>query len=112
MTAHALTGSQKMLTALIQKGSAATVEDVKAAVAVPAAAELKLLTWQIRGIPSIYLELEAVFQTQYTKVADAVNRFTAVDGIKNINVLVRGIPKPDIAEISAVVAHADVKAIG
>lgn len=103
-------GSQKMLAELIKKGGAATAEDVKSAIALPAATDYKLLRWYIRGIPAIYYEVETVFQMQPKQLADAVNRFVATAGIRDINILINGIPIPDIAQINMTLVHGDPKA--
>ena len=112
MPNEAARGSTKLLSELIKKGSAATPEEVKAAVSVAATADYKLLRWFIRGIPAVYYEVQTVFQVQPSQLAEAVKGFTANAGIRDINILINGIPKPDIAQITATIAHGDVKAIG
>ena len=97
-------GSHKLLAQLAKKGAAATHEDVKAAVALPAASDYKLLRWLIRGIPPVYLELETVFSVKPQQLGDLVNHFAASAGIRDIKILINGIPKPDIAEVNVVVA--------
>ena len=112
MPNEAARGSQKLLAQLVKKGAAATAEEVKAAVALPAASDYKLLRWLIRGIPAVYLEIETVFQVQPKQLGDAVNHFVATAGIRNINILINGIPIPDIAQINVTLAHGDPKAAG
>ena len=96
-------GSHKLLAQLAKKGASATHEDVKAAVALPAASDYKLLRWLIRGIPPVYFELEAMFSTKPQQLGDLVNHFAASSGIRDINILINGIPKPDIAQVNVVV---------
>jgi hypothetical protein len=98
-------GSQKLLAQLAKKGAAATADDVKAAVSVPAAADYKLLRWLIRGIPPVYFELETSFQVKPSQLGDAVNQFAANSAIRNINILINGIPIPDIAQINVIAAE-------
>lgn len=105
MANDAARGSQKLLAELIKKGTAATPDEVKAAVAVPSAAELKLLRWLIRGLPPIYYEVETVFETQAKQLSSIVNSLAANAGIRQINILTNGLPAFDTAQITAVVAH-------
>jgi hypothetical protein len=98
-------GSEKLLANLAKKGAAATVEDVKAAVSLPPAADYKLLRWMIRGIPAYYLELETEFQMKPAQLGDFVNHFAAQAGIRDVNILINGIPRPDIAQVNVVVAQ-------
>ena len=112
MSSEAARGSQKLLAQLVKKGTAATAEEVKAAVALPAASDYKLLRWLIRGIPAVYYEVETVFQLQPKQLGEAVNHFAANTAIRNINILINGIPFPDIAQINVTLAHGDPKAAG
>jgi len=98
-------GSEKLLAALIQKGSAATPDEVKEALAIPAASDYRLVRYFPRGIPPYYFQLEAALEVPQTKVAEAVTHLAANSAIQTINVLMRGIP-PVIktAEITAVLA--------
>ncbi|HET9284094.1 MAG TPA: hypothetical protein VFR24_19255 [Candidatus Angelobacter sp.] len=98
-------GSQKLLAQLVQKRTAATPEEVKAAVSIPTTADYKLLRWQIRGIPPFYYELETDFQVAPQNVGELVNHFAVNSAIRNINILINGIPKPDIATVNVVVAE-------
>lgn len=95
-------GSHKLVAHLAKKGHAATHEDVKAAVALPAAAEYKVLRWLIRGIPPIYFELETILQVTPQQVGEVVNHLAANSAIRDINILINGIPFPDIAQIKVV----------
>ncbi|MCU1252745.1 MAG: hypothetical protein JWQ49_5774 [Edaphobacter sp.] len=104
-------GSEKLLSELIKKGSAATPDEVKAAVAVPAAVDYKLLRWLIRGIPPVYYEVETLFQVRPDQVSDIVKSFTANERLRGIDVFIYGIPKPDIAHVSATIAQGE-KAAG
>lgn len=98
-------GSQKLLSELIQKGSAATPEEVRAAVSVPAAADLKLLRWLIRGIPPIYYEVETTFESSPAQLPAAINGLLSNAGIHEVHLFPYGIPVIDRAVINAVVAH-------
>jgi len=97
-------GSHKLVAQLAKKGAAATHEDVKAAVALPTASDYKVLRWLIRGIPPIYLELETVFSVKPQQLGDLVNHFAANSAIRDINILINGIPFPDIAQVNVVLA--------
>jgi hypothetical protein len=111
MPPEAARGSHKLLSDLIKKGSAATPEEVKAAVSIPANSDIKLLRWLVRGTP-VYWEIETIFQLQPRQLGDVVNHFVATAGIRDINILINGTPKPDLAQIGAVIAHGDIKEIG
>jgi hypothetical protein len=101
-------GSHKLVAQLAKKGAAATHEDVKAAVALAASSEYKLLRWLIRGIPPVYLELETVFEVKPQQLGDLVNHFAANASIRDINILINGIPNPDVAQVNVVVAGGEV----
>jgi hypothetical protein len=98
-------GSEKLLSDLIRKGSAATPEEVKAAVAIPAGFDYKLLNWHVRGIAPIDYVLETQFQVHPSQVSDLVDRFVANEKIQGINIMIYGTPLPDIAHVSATVAQ-------
>jgi hypothetical protein len=98
-------GSQKLLAQLAKKGAAATPDEVKAAVAAPTTADYKLLRWLIRGIPPVYFELEAMLQVKPQHLGEAVNHFVANSAIRDINILINGIPFPDIAQVTVTVAE-------
>lgn len=98
-------GSAKLLAQLAKKGTTATLEDVKTALSLPAAADYKLLRWLIRGIPPVYFEVETAFQLKPEQLAQFVNHFAAQPGIRDLDILINGIPKPDIAQVNVVLAH-------
>jgi len=99
-------GSQK-LTDLIKKGSAATPEEVKEALSIPATSEYNLIRYFPRGIPPVYYEFEATLEVPQTKVAEAVSYLAAHPAITGINILSRGIPPVvKIAEITATLGKA------
>src|SRR5262250_2124028 len=98
-------GSEKLLAQLAKKGAAATLDDVKAAVSLPATSDYKLLRWLIRGIPPVYFEVETAFQVTPQQIVDFVRHFAAHPGIRDIDILINGIPKPDIAQVNVVLAH-------
>lgn len=98
-------GSEKLLAQLAKKGAAVTAEDVKAAVSIPANSDYKLLRWLIRGIPPVYFELEAALQVKPQQLGDVVNHFAANASIRNINILINGIPVPDWAQVNVIVGH-------
>lgn len=100
-------GSEKLLAELIKKGAAATHEEVKAAVALPAGTDYKLLRWLIRGIPPIYFEVETTFQLTPQELGQAVNTFAGNAAVRGINILINGIPNPDVAELVVTVAHGE-----
>ena len=98
-------GSEKLLAQLAKKGAAATNDDVKAAVSLPSTSDYRVLRWLIRGVPAYYLELETVFQVKPLQLGELVNHLAAQPGIRDVNILINGIPKPDIAEVNVVLAH-------
>jgi hypothetical protein len=97
-------GSQKLLAQLVQKRTA-TPEEVKAAVSIPTTADYKLVGWKPRGIPPFYYELEMTFQVAPRNVGELVNHLATNAAIQNINILINGIPKPDIANVNVVLAE-------
>ncbi len=101
------TGSQKLLSTVLSKGSTATAEEVKAALAIPATADYKLIRWFPRGIPPVYQELEAALEVPQTSLPELVSQLAAHPAISNLNILIRGIPPVvKVAEISAVLGAA------
>jgi hypothetical protein len=104
-TEAATRGSQKLLAQLAKKGSAATHEDIRAAVALPVASNYKLLRWLIRGIPPVYFELETRFEVKPHEIAGLVNHFAANSAIRDINILINGTPILDIAQVNVTLAH-------
>ena len=105
--AGATRGSHKLLAQLAKKGHTATPEDVKAAIALPVAADYKLLRWLIRGTPA-YFEVETMFQMNPSQLGEAVNHFAENSAVRDINILINGIPKPDIAQINVTLAHGEI----
>jgi hypothetical protein len=97
-------GSKKLLEELAKKGAGSSPEEIKAAVAVPANADYKLLDWHMRGIPAFW-ELEAVFQVSPPQLGQAVTHFAENAAIRNIDILINGIPKPDIAQVTVIVSQ-------
>jgi hypothetical protein len=88
----------------VNKGLAATPDDVKAALAIPANTNYTLLRWHPRGIPPVYYEVEAAFQVPRAQLATALTAFTALNGLKQVKILTNGIPSVyDAAEIEVVV---------
>lgn len=97
-TAQAVRGSQKLLEHLARNGDVPNVEEIKKALQLPATA--KIPNWLIRGIPPVYLELEATIEVPIAHLNDVVGRFVALsDSTINLNILTHGIPVPDIAQI-------------
>lgn len=98
-------GSQKLLAQLAKKGAAASLEEVKAAVSLPATSDYKLLRWLIRGIPPFYFEIETAFQVKPQQLAEFVNHFATLSATRDLNILINGTPQPDIAHVNVVLAH-------
>jgi len=98
-------GSEKLLSNLINKGSAATPDEVKAAVAVPVAADYKLLRWLIRGTTPVYYEVETEFQVRPNQVSDLVNSFIGNKSIRDVNISIYCIPNADFAHVSATISQ-------
>lgn len=94
-------GSKKLLEQF-KTGAPISHEEVKAAVAAPAGSEYKLLDWHVRGIPPVYWEVEAAFQVDPQQLGAAVTHFAANASIRNINILINGIPKPDVAQLNVI----------
>jgi hypothetical protein len=97
-------GSQKLIAQLVQKRTA-TPEEVKAAVSIPTTEDYKLVRWKPRGIPPFFYELELDFQVATKNVGALVNHLAANAAIQNINILINGIPRPEIANVNVVVAE-------
>jgi hypothetical protein len=96
-----LRGSQKLLEHLSKNGEAPSIDEIKKAVALPPGLEWKILSWQIKGIPPVYLELDARIQVSTTDLAVVVNRFVQLnDSAFTFHILINGIPFPDVADIS------------
>ena len=106
MTNDGARGSDKLMSGLAAKGAASTPDDVKAALAIPATTNYTLQRWQIRGIPPVYYELEAVGEVAASDVASTVQHFAAVPGFRKIIVLPNGVPVFSTAQIETTVAFA------
>ncbi len=97
-SAHGVRGSQKLLEHLARNGDVPNVEEIKKSLQLPATA--KIPNWLIRGIPPVYLELEGTIEVPIAHVNEVVSRLVALnDSAINLNILINGIPIPDIAQI-------------
>ena len=95
---HGVRGSQRLLEHLARNGDVPNVDEIKKSVQLPAAA--KIPNWLIRGIPPVYLELDATIEVPIANLGDVVNRFVALnDSAIGLKILINGIPVPDIAQI-------------
>lgn len=95
-----LRGSQKLLEHLAKNGEVPSIEDIKKALALPGSIELRVPNWLIRGIPPVYLELDATIQVPIAHLNDLVARFVKLnDSAINMKILINGIPYPDIATV-------------
>ena len=98
--AHGVRGSQKLLQNLAKNGDAPSIEEIKKALALPPNIEYKIPNWLIRGIPPAYLQLDGTIQVSPAHLADVVNHFVRLnDSTINLNILINGIPIPDIVNI-------------
>ena len=96
-----LRGSQKLLEGLSKNQEAPTIEEIKKAIALPAAVDYKVLNWLIRGTPPAYLEWETTLQVSTTNLATVVNHFVGLnDSTIGLHILINGIPIPEIANIT------------
>jgi hypothetical protein len=95
-----LRGSQKLVEHLAKNGAVPTLEEIKQALNLPPSVDLRVPNWLIRGIPPVYLELNATLQVPIKHVSDVVNRFIALnDSTISMQVLINGIPFPDLGTI-------------
>jgi hypothetical protein len=93
-------GSQKLLEGLAKNGETPSIEEIKKALGVGSIAQLRIPNWLIRGIPPAYLELEATLEVPIAHLNDVVNRFVQLqDSTINLNILINGIPVPDVATL-------------
>jgi hypothetical protein len=99
------TGSQKLVASLIAKGKAASPEEVKQALSIPQSSEYTLLNWFPRGIPPVYRAAEATLEVPQAKLPEAISALAANASVRNINILINGIPAVYKAQITAVLAH-------
>jgi hypothetical protein len=89
-----------MLEHLTKNGEAPSLEEIKKAVALPAAVDYKVLNWLIRGVPPAYLELDATLQVSTNHLSDVVNHFVKLnDSTIGLEILINGIPVPEIANV-------------
>jgi hypothetical protein len=102
-----LRGSQKLLEGLAKNQEAPSLDEIKKAVALPASVDYKVLNWLIRGIPPAYLEWETTLQVSTANLATVVNHFVGLnDSTIGLNILINGIPVPDIASVTVTNAGA------
>jgi len=96
-----LRGSQKLLQSLAKNGEAPSLEEIKRAFSFPPSTELRIPNWLIRGIPPAYLELNGTIHVPISLLSDVVNKFVSLnDSTINLQILINGIPFPDIAQIT------------
>lgn len=95
-----LRGSQKLLQGLAKNGEIPSIEEIKRALDLPQDGNIGIPNWLIRGIPPVYLELDATITTPVAQVGSIVNKFVALnDSAIALKILINGIPLPDIATI-------------
>jgi hypothetical protein len=99
------TGSQKLVSALIAKGTSATHDDIKSALSIPPSPEYTLLHWFPRGIPPIYKSAEATLEVTQEKLPEAISLLAKNASINSLNILIRGIPPIYKAQITAVLGE-------
>jgi hypothetical protein len=93
-------GSQRLLQTLSKNGEVPSLEEIKKALDLPANIDLRVPNWLIRGIPPVYLELDATFQVPIAGLTEVVNRFLQLnDSSIGFKILINGIPLPDFATI-------------
>jgi len=95
-------GSDKLLADLVKKGRQASAQDVKSALSLEPTTEIKILNWHPRGLPPALLEVEAIMETPTQNLGSVVSRLAQSAQIRHINILVNGIPIPDIAQITVI----------
>ncbi len=94
----ALRGSQKLLEKLARNGETPAPEEIIRAFDFPAS--VKIPNWLIRGIPSVYLELEGRLEVPIDELAVVVERLVALnDSAITLNILINGIPRVDAAQV-------------
>ena len=93
-------GSQKLLEGLARNGDVPTLEEIKRALALHNNVQLQVPNWLVRGIPPAYLELDATLRVPVANIKDVVDRLVQLnDSTISMNILINGIPFPDIAQI-------------
>lgn len=86
-------GSQKLLRGLARNGEMPSLSEIKQALGLEALDGLLVPNWLIRGIPPVYLELDATFQVPIEGLNEVMNSFIQLnDSSFNFNVHIRGIP--------------------
>jgi hypothetical protein len=100
VTQRGLRGSQKLLEGLAKNGETPSMDEIKKALAVPATVNYNVLRWLVRGVPPAYLHLDATVQVPMAQLGEFVNHVVKLnDSTLNLNILVNGIPNPEIANV-------------
>ena len=95
-----LRGSQKLLEGIAKNGETPTLEEIRHALSLPTTVQLHVPNWLTRGTPQAYLELDATLQVPIAHLNEVVDRFVKLnDSSINMNILINGIPIPEIAQI-------------
>ena len=93
-------GSQKLLEGLSKNGEVPTLEEIKRALAFPANLQLEVPNWMVRGIPPAYLSLDATLRVPVSHLSQVIDRMVKLnDSTISLNILINGIPFPEIANI-------------
>jgi hypothetical protein len=93
-------GSQKLLEKLSAQGAVPSIDDIKKALSIPSNVDLKVPNWLIRGIPPVYMELDATLQVPVAQASSVLNGLIGLkDSNINLHIFINGIPVPDIATI-------------
>lgn len=95
----AVRGSQKILQQFAEKGQHLTIDDLKKAVALPAAVDYKFLRWYYRGRPADLYQLDATVETNVKNLGSVVDHFATRFGIADMNILINGLPYPELATV-------------
>ena len=97
-TAAAVRGSQKLLANLGKHTDVPNVEAIKKALQLPEAA--KIPSWQTKGTPQDFVQLNATIEVPISHLNDVVKSFVGLnDSSINLNILINGIPIPDVAQV-------------
>ena len=95
-----LRGSQKLLESLSKNGEVPNLEEIKRALALPANLQLEVPNWMVRGVPPAYLQLDATLRVPLSQLSQVIERVVKMnDSTVNMNILINGIPYPEIAQI-------------
>jgi len=93
-------GSQKLLEGLAKNGEMPTLDEIKRALALQGNVQLQVPSWLIRGTPQAYLQLDATLQVPIGHLNEVIDRLIKLnDSSINLNILINGIPYPEIAQI-------------